>query len=354
MREWFPVVIIGAGQAGLSAAGELARSGWLPGQDFALLDAADGPGGAWRHRWDSLTLARAHRVADLPGFPLGQPDPTTPASRVVADYYGAYEHRLDLGVIRPATVTTVTGVDPHTLLVEFSHDGVPQQVPTSRIINATGTWTQPFWPAFPGRESFRGWQLHTADYRSKEDFRGKRTLVIGAGASAVQFLLELAPVTDTLWATRRPPRWSSTPFDDAWGRDVEKRVLAREVAGLPPRSVVATTGLALTPEVRAGLEAGILTARPMPLRLHPTGAEFAEGFEPLDVVFWNTGFRPALRHLAPLRLREPGGGIRMLDEVRVARDPRVLLVGYGSSSSTVGARRAGRKAALAVRATTQR
>ena len=66
--------------------------------------------------------------------------------------------------------------------------------------------------------------------------------------------------------------------------------------------------------------------------------------EPVDVVLWNTGFRPAMNHLAPLRLREPGGGIRMLDEVSPARDRRILLVGYGSTASTIGANRAGRLA----------
>ncbi|HIW30759.1 MAG TPA: pyridine nucleotide-disulfide oxidoreductase, partial [Candidatus Luteococcus avicola] len=69
--------------------------------------------------------------------------------------------------------------------------------------------------------------------------------------------------------------------------------------------------------------------------------------EDVDVLFWNTGFRPALTHLAPLQLREPGGGIRMTDDVTVAKDPRVLLVGYGSTASTVGANRAGRLAGRA-------
>src|SRR5699024_1174429 len=66
-----------------------------------------------------------------------------------------------------------------------------------------------------------------------------------------------------------------------------------------------------------------------------------------DVIFWNTGFRHSLRHLAPLKLREPGGGILMDGEVRVPKDPRVLLVGYGSTASPVGSTRAGRRAGQA-------
>ena len=56
------------------------------------------------------------------------------------------------------------------------------------------------------------------------------------------------------------------------------------------------------------------------------------------------GFRAAVDHLAPLRLREPGGGIQV-DGTRVVRDPRVHLVGYGPSASTIGANRAGLAAA---------
>ena len=64
-----------------------------------------------------------------------------------------------------------------------------------------------------------------------------------------------------------------------------------------------------------------------------------------EVIFWNTGFRAALKHLAPLHLRTSEGGIDMDTEVAVRNDSRLFLVGYGSASSTVGATRAGRIAA---------
>ncbi|MBA4506134.1 FAD-dependent oxidoreductase, partial [Corynebacterium sanguinis] len=101
-----PAVIIGAGQAGLSAAHELLRRGTRR-DDMVVLDANDGPGGAWRHRWDSLTLGRAHGIADLPDLPMDRPDPDVPASRLVTDYYGAYEDEFDLDVARPAAAHRV-------------------------------------------------------------------------------------------------------------------------------------------------------------------------------------------------------------------------------------------------------
>ena len=62
------VVVIGAGQAGLSSAYHLKQMGLAPGRDFIVLDQAPAPGGAWQYRWPSLTLSTVNRVHDLPGL----------------------------------------------------------------------------------------------------------------------------------------------------------------------------------------------------------------------------------------------------------------------------------------------
>ncbi|RXW32343.1 pyridine nucleotide-disulfide oxidoreductase [Propioniciclava flava] len=338
-------VVIGAGQAGLAASYHLAHRGLAPHRDFVTLDANDGPGGAWRHRWDSLTLGRAHGVHDLPGSPLGTPDPEEPASRVVARYYGDYERRFGLPVLRPLRVDAVSS-RPDGLLEVAAGE---RRFATRSLINATGTWDKPFWPAYPGRDSFAGRQLHTHDFVSAEEFAGQRVVVVGGGTSAVQFLLQLdAAGAATTWVTRRPPEWVVRPFDTEWGRAVEDRVRARTERGLPPESVVAATGIPLTPEYRAGIDAGVLVSAGPMSAVTPRGVRLADGrLVEADAILWATGFRHSLDHLAPLRLREPGGGIRT-DGVRAARDPRVFLVGYGASASTLGATRAGRDAALAM------
>lgn len=83
-------------------------------------------------------------------------------------------------------------------------------------------------------------------------------------------------------------------------------------------------------------------------RITPTGVVRPDGAgQRADAILWATGFRAALDHLAPLRLRAPGGGIRM-DGSRVVAEPRLHLVGYGPSASTVGANRAGRDAVRAI------
>jgi hypothetical protein len=65
---------------------------------------------------------------------------------------------------------------------------------------------------------------------------------------------------------------------------------------------------------------------------------------------WATGFRPELRHLAPLKLREKAGGITV-GQGAATRNARVFFAGYGPTASTIGANRAGRTIARQVIAT---
>ena len=332
------MVVIGAGQAGLSSAYFLRRAG----MDFAVLDADPGPGGAWQHRWPTLRMATVHGIFDLPGMKFAPPSPDKPAATAVPAYFAAYEREFDLDVRRPVVVSAVRPGGPR-LLVDTSAGTWAARA----VVNATGTWTRPFWPHYPGE--FAGRQLHTADYRGPAEFAGKRVLVVGGGTSAVQLQLEIAAVAETFWVTRRPPVFRTEPFTHEYGRELIARVDERVRAGLPPESVVRATELGLTPEVVAAQRQGLLARRPMFDRLVPTGVAWADGTTlDVDVILWCTGWRAALDHLAPLGLRGPGGGI-VMDGTRVVAEPRLHLVGYGPSASTVGANRAGRVAVREIR-----
>lgn len=351
------VVVVGAGQAGLSAAHHLGRRGFVPAgtgssrsaepgrteRTYVVLDGEDGPGGAWRHRWRSLRMSTVNDIYDLPGMEQPPVDPQEPAVEALPRYFGAYEDQLELPVLRPVEVRAVrrADADPRGLLLVETDCATWQ---TRAVINATGTWRRPFWPYYPGRETFLGRQLHTHDYVSAEELAGRHVVVVGGGISAVQHLVEISEVTTTTWVTRREPRWREGDFGPEAGRRAVAMVEERVREGLPPRSVVAVTGLVWRPEYAAAARRGAFARRPMFERIEPEGVRWADGtFQRADVIYWATGFRAALDHLAPLGLRAPGGGIRM-DGTQVTDEPRVHLVGYGPSASTVGANRAGREA----------
>lgn len=362
------VVVIGAGQAGLSAAYHLQRRGFVaaasspgnarggtggpaaetrPAGTYVVLDAEDGPGGAWRHRWKSLLMATVNGISDLPGLPQPDVDPAEASSTFLTRYFGGYEHDLGLAIERPVKVQSVSreDTDPAGRLTITTSRGTWS---ARAVINATGTWTRPFWPIYPGQASFRGRQLHVADYVSADEFRGQHVIVVGGGISAVGLLDEISRVTGTTWFTRREPVWREAAFDRQAGHDAVALVEERVRQGLPPQSVVSVTGLIWTPALRAAAARGVLDRHPMFTAIEPDGVRMADGsFLAADVILWATGFRAELEHLAPLHLRGRGGGIAM-DGTRVAAEPRVHLVGYGPSSSTIGANRAGRAAVAGI------
>jgi len=256
------VLVIGAGQAGLSAAYHLARRGFLPAGPeadssltYRVLDAEEGPGGAWRHRWKTLRMATVNGISDLPGIPQPEVDPAEPSSAFLTRYFDAYERQLGLAIERPVRVTAVSREDdaPAGRLRVGTSDG---EWSVRAVINATGTWTRPFWPIYPGRSTFKGRQLHVADYVSAEEFRGRHVIVVGGGISAVGLLDEISRVTSTSWFTRREPVWRDTEFDRKAGHDAVALVEERVRLGLPPQSVVAVTGLLWTPTLRAAAARG--------------------------------------------------------------------------------------------------
>jgi cation diffusion facilitator CzcD-associated flavoprotein CzcO len=341
------VVVIGAGQAGLSSAYHLRRLGVPPNRGFVVLDRSPRPGGAWQFRWPSLTLSAVNRIHDLPGMRFADVVDAgaaeAEASVAVPRYFAAYERAFGLPVYRPVTVTVVCDRGER-FVVETDR----LEVSARGVINATGTWETPYVPEYPGAERFAGRQLHTRDYRTADEFAGRHVVVVGGGISALQLLDEVSRVATTTWVTRRPPEFRAGPFDEAAGRAAVAMVEDRVRRGLPPTSVVSVTGLPVTPAVEAMRARGVLRRLPMFSEITEDGVRWPDGTAiRADVILWCTGFRSSLDHLAPLLLRGPDGGIAMTGRLatQVARDPRVHLVGYGPSASTIGANRAGAAAA---------
>ena len=152
-----------------------------------------------------------------------------------------------------------------------------------------------------------------------------------------------------MWVTRGP-----TEFRDEGELNLEARVKAVALqdeaarAGRALPSIVSGTGVPVTRRIHAAMERGLLTPKPMFTAIEPDGVRFADGtFHAADAILWSTGFRPELRHLAPLKLREKAGGVTVGSGASW-KDPRIFFAGYGPQASTIGANRAGRQIARQV------
>ncbi|HYN40063.1 MAG TPA: NAD(P)-binding domain-containing protein, partial [Rhodospirillales bacterium] len=188
------VVVVGAGQAGLAVGYFLHRENVA----FVILDVEPGPGGAWRHGWDSLRLFSPVQWSSLPGWQMPPSAETYPHRDEVVAYLAAYEQRYRLPIQRSWTAKAV--------------------------VSATGTWSKPFVPDYPGRPSFRGRQIHSAAYRSASAFAGRRVLVGGGGNSGAQILAEIAQVATPVWVTVEAPLFLP---DDVDGRVLFERASER-------------------------------------------------------------------------------------------------------------------------------
>lgn len=347
-----PVVIVGSGQAGLSVAYHLRRAGLTAGRDFVIFDRGADAGGAWQYRWESLRLGEAHRVNDLPGMSeLGlsfeTADRTRAARDVVTEYYRRFEEHFELDVVRPVAVRSVFTRNADLVVRTSSVARGEQETIARLLVNASGTWGAPFVPHYPGAGLFQGRQLHTSDYTDAVEFAGQRVIVVGGGTSAIGFMLELEGIAASLtWVARRPIEWVHTEHLDPEGASAavaRQDEAARNGLALP--SIVSGTGVPVSRRIQAGIDRGTLVARPMFVSLEATGVRWPDGsVTAADTIIWATGFRPELRHLAPLKLRTVAGGLTVGAGASWS-DPRIFLAGYGPQASTIGARRAGRSIA---------
>lgn len=326
------VLVVGGGQAGLAAGYHLRRAK----ADFVILDAQDQPGGAWRHAWPSLRLFSPAQYSSLPGRMM--PAPAGGGSPSAADtvaYLADYEQRYGLPIVRPVRVRAVRRGGDH--LTVQTDAGTWQ---ARAVISATGTWWRPFIPHYPGIGDFEGRQLHTAGYTGPEPLRGERVVIVGGANSAAQILAEVSTVANTTWTTLRPPRLLPDEVDGRALFDLAtRRARSADAAGIGDLGDIVAV-----PPVREARERGALKAEPMFTRLTATGVAWADGTElACETIIWCTGFRPALGHLAPLRLRGHDGLIPT-EGTRSLGEPRLHLLGYGdwtgpASATLIGAAR---------------
>jgi cation diffusion facilitator CzcD-associated flavoprotein CzcO len=199
------VVIVGAGFGGITAAIELQRHGFT---DVTILERSAGLGGTWFH--NTYPGAACDVPSHLYSFSFATRRDwsrlCSPQAEILEYLRGvARDHGADRLVVPETTVRACSWEDSDNRWTVTSDDG--RSWDADAIVLATGQLHQPAYPSIAGSDSFAGHSFHSAQWDHDYDLRGKRVAVIGTGASAVQFVPEIAPQVRQLFVFQRTGNW---------------------------------------------------------------------------------------------------------------------------------------------------
>jgi 4-hydroxyacetophenone monooxygenase len=202
------VLVVGAGMSGLLTGIRLSQAGVA----FEIVEKNADVGGTWLEntypgcRVDSSNHMYSYSFEPNHNWP--QHFSTQP---VLLDYFRdvAERHNLRRKIRFQTIVESLTWDDARSLWRARLRGpgGAEETVEANAVITAVGQLNRPRYPEIEGRESFEGPSFHSAEWRHDVDLTGKRVAVIGTGASAFQFVPEIAPKVASLKVFQRTPPW---------------------------------------------------------------------------------------------------------------------------------------------------
>jgi len=199
--ERHEVVVIGAGQAGLSAGYHLKRRGI----EHVILDGAARIGDVWRNRWDSLRLFTSAKFGSLDGYRFPAPGDTYPTKDQMADYLENYATKFAMPV-RLNTHVERLGKENGRFRVETTN-GVYE---ADRVIIAAASYQKPRLPAFSRDLDPDISQMHSHEYRSPAQLPDGPVLLVGASNSGAEIAMDIAK-SHKVWLSGRDV--GHVPFD---------------------------------------------------------------------------------------------------------------------------------------------
>lgn len=294
VNESWDTIVIGGGQAGLASGYYLQKQGLK----FLILEANEQAIGSWPHYYDSLKLFSPARLSSLPGMRIPGERSHYPLRNEVIRYLKDYAKTFQLPIRTNQRVVSVEKND-NSFTVRTLTDDIYQ---TRTIINATGSFHNPFMPEMKGSEVFQGEILHSSAYRNPDQYRLQRVVVVGRGNSAVQIAIELAESSWTSLAVLQPVQLVNQKVLGVdlhfWFRTIGLDTFPfwRFGKEVPIPSSVADLG-----DYKARLEAGKPDQRDMFTAFYSNGVIWPDGRkEPIDTVIFATGYRPNFSFLNPI------------------------------------------------------
>ncbi len=204
------VGVIGAGPGGIAMGRGLKADGY----DFTIFERGDGFGGTWRNNTypgaacDVPSHLYSYSFALNPRWSktfANQPEILAYLERVAIDHGLA-------GHLRPhSRVTTLRWSDFDRRWTVTTDDGASHVFDI--VVSAVGMLDVPFIPDIPGASRFRGRVFHSSNWDHSKKTAGERIASIGTGASAVQYVPEIARDASHLTVFQRSPTWVGPRYD---------------------------------------------------------------------------------------------------------------------------------------------
>jgi len=314
------------------------------GLEYIILDDQQHTGGAWQHAWNSLTLFSPSEQSSLPGWMMPKSKNEFPSKQEVLDYLSAYQERYQIQIKKGVKVKNVQ--KKRVLFTIISDQGDYQ---SKTVISATGTFQNPFIPSVPGKDLFKGQQLHSSQYKTADQFKDKSVLIVGGGNSGAQILAEVSKVAKTVWATQNKPEFLPDDVDGRVLFDVASAKYHAMKEGKQFDAAQYNIGhIVMVPTVREARSRGVLNSRETFKEIFEDGVVWQdESRQSFDVIIWCTGFGYATSYLKDLGILQKNGKMEC-EGTRSIDVEGLWLVGYGSftgfaSATLIGVGRSARQ-----------
>lgn len=217
----FSIAIIGAGFSGLGAAIRLIQSGVT---SIKVFEQSDTPGGTWR---DNTYPGCGCDIPSLLYSYSFEPNPTWSRAFSKQDEILNYikhcvkKYNLDSYIQYETTIKQLTFDEEYGQWSILDSEG--QKYTSEIVISAAGPFNAPYIPKLKGIESFSGVQFHSMNWDHNYDLSGKNVAVIGTGASAIQFIPEIAKECARLDIYQRTPPWIAPKMDKPYTEKAHRR-----------------------------------------------------------------------------------------------------------------------------------
>jgi len=207
-RAGFHVVVVGAGMSGLLAAIRLQQAG-IP---YTVVEKNDDVGGTWcENTYPGCRVDTPNHLYSYAFEPNHDWPQHYSTQQVLLDYFRGVADRHGLRPhIRFGTEVVEAAWDDARAdwsVQVRGPDGRSETLRANAVVTAVGQLNRPRLPDIPGRERFRGPSFHSGHWDHGVDLAGKRVAVIGTGASAFQFVPEIAPVVRDMVVFQRSAPW---------------------------------------------------------------------------------------------------------------------------------------------------